>query len=523
MAISNLTSNSIPSTEVNTKFYNRQKYQIDIVFDNLQGNKFQLNLASLVTLDIEEDSRIWYKKASLVIRNPDNIFEQKITTSAAANQYYKFRNDGRDLVYVSIKAIQDDTIKDTGIKVDYDIWGMSYIFAVYDREEIPGDTSKQKQLKLYLWEFEQQILSETNVQWSTNELLPSTIVPAYATDEQKLILTGNAIKDLLNKSLSNYVSQAFDKEWDIGSSKLFFSTPSNYKAEDTLSYLLKKHVSAQIGSNSGADPCILSRTRFTSQWKLISYSNFFSKAIKSQTLNNGGGTATAGELQREIIRLSVQTGEEDQSFLFNLQQSPFSSNIANTNFVSNVTSYIKNINFVDMSTIDNTSSMVTSPCYSNDIKNKLFKVDFVNNNIENVKNYINTNYSSKLKLYSTPDTLITLNKNKINTHAINNVYSYSPDKISQLAEGRNFMLTAALFYNTAVSFTAPGSVNREAGTFISIEKGKGGIIDEFYNKLLGQWMVYNILHRFSESDYMNEVTALRVHANDNIDIKNNII
>ena len=62
------------------------------------------------------------------------------------------------------------------------------------------------------------------------------------------------------------------------------------------------------------------------------------------------------------------------------------------------------------------------------------------------------------------------------------------------------MLLAALYYNTSVSFTALGSPIRESGTFISIVKGKGGIIDEFFNKLLGQWFVYSVMHRFTENE-----------------------
>ena len=68
MLVSNLTVQNIPTSENNTKLYNGQKYQIDIIFDNLQGNKFQLNLASMVSLDIEEDSRTWYKRASFYLR-----------------------------------------------------------------------------------------------------------------------------------------------------------------------------------------------------------------------------------------------------------------------------------------------------------------------------------------------------------------------------------------------------------------------------------------------------------------------
>ena len=90
------TNKGVPATEANTKLYNNQKYQIDVVFDNLQGNTFLLNLASLVQLEIEEDSKNWYKKAALTINVPDNALEAKI--SASDSRYYKFRNDGRDII-----------------------------------------------------------------------------------------------------------------------------------------------------------------------------------------------------------------------------------------------------------------------------------------------------------------------------------------------------------------------------------------------------------------------------------------
>jgi len=175
-----------------------------------------------------------------------------------------------------------------------------------------------------------------------------------------------------------------------------------------------------------------------------------------------------------------------------------------------------------MSPLDSARDMIHSPCYSNDLKNKIFELDFSNNDIQNVKKFVNTNYANKLKINSNPDTLITLNKTKTDALALRNIYSYSTDKLSRFAEGRNFLLTSALYYNTSLSFTAFGSPIREAGTFISIETDVGSVRDEFFNKLFGQWMVYNVVHSFSEGDYTNNVTALRVHANDNIDIKSNI-
>lgn len=506
----------VPST-INTLKYNNQKYQLDIIFDNLQGNTFQLNVASLVSLDIDENTTDWYRRASLVISNPENIFEQKIVPNADKTQYYKFRNDGRDIIYIRFKIIDDTNINTTPANIDYNVWGMQYKFAIFDKEDIVGDTPARKTLKLYLWEYDQQLIAESTLQWSTNEALPSSIIPAYATDDQKMVKTGIAIKSLLTKALKHSESPTFATDWDTGSSKVFYSAPSNYTVDDSLDYLMKKHVSAQIGTDSGADPCIINRSRYDAVWSLDSFCSIFSKAI-----NKNQSSAYAGSLQREIITLSYPGGNDSGGFLFELPQSPFGTNDGKTNIYHPTTSSITNINFTDMSTIDSMQDMVTTPCYSNDIKNKLFKFEIKDNDITNVKGYIDRNYSNKMKISAKPDTLLTLNKTKTDTLAVKHVYSLSSDKVSRLAEGRNFMLMAALYYNTALNFTALGSPIRQSGTFISIEKGKGVTMDEFHNKLLGQWFVHSVTHHFTLGQYTNDITAFRVHANDNIDIRSNI-
>jgi hypothetical protein len=525
-----VTSTQTVATETNTKLYNNQKYQIDIVFSNLQGNSLKLNLASLVSLEIEEDSREWYKKATLVIKNPDNILESKPSADTPLNQYYKFRGDGRDIVFITIKPINDSVLKETDLSIDYDVWGMNYTFVIYDRKEIlTGTTTKQKHLRLSLWEYDYQIFAESNLDWSTNELLDSKIIPSQATDEEKLVPTGNALKSLIVTALQGHNnSPKFSKEWDIGSSKIFYSSFANNTVLLDIAYLLKKHVSSQVGSDGGADPAILSRTRFTQQWQLRSLSYLFSKAIDRQaqlpSKQLGQATVpTAGSLQREIITLVSQGGREEAEYIFRLPVSPFTSTTnKNTNYQDAVRSRMTNMQIVDMTALDSTYELITSPCYSNNFKNKVFEVDFENNAIENVKKYIDRNYTNKLKLLNEPQTLLALNKAKIQTKSLRNSYSFGPDRISRLAESRNMLLLASVFYNIGLYFNAPGSTIRQANTFISVDNGKGGVKDEFHNKLLGQWFVYNVIHRFTETDYTNTINAVRVHANDYIGIKDDI-
>jgi len=507
--------------ENNTKIYNNQKYEIDIIFSNRQDNIVKLNLTGLVSLEIEEDSREWYKKAVLTINNSRNVLEYRKTATTPANQYYKFRNDGRDLVYIEIKPIQDSSVKFSSLNIDYDVWGMKYLFVVYDKKEILiGDSPNQKHLRLYLWEYEYQIMSELNLNWSTNSLLPNKIIPSQATDEEKRVPTGSAIKSLITSSLSNYTTPVFAPDWDKGSSKIFFTSYANSTAKDTLNYLIKKHVSSQVGTDGGLDPGLLYRTRYNQVWCLRSFTNIFNKA----TVKSAANTSTAGELQREILTLASQGGanQNNDEALFSLPTSPFSSSIDNTNYRDPVRSVIKNLQFVDMAPLDSMKQICSTPCYSNNTKNKTFELDFADNEITKIKKYIASNYSQKLKIFSKPDTLLTLNKTKTEAKTINNVFSFASDKTSRLADSRNFILYSALFLNASINFDVPGSPIRQATSFISIEEANPTNRDEFKNKLLGQWFVYKVLHKFTEKDYTNNVTAVRVHANDSIGIKDDV-
>ena len=499
----------IKNTESNTYKSDNQKYQIDVIFDNLQGNSFALNLASLESLEIDQDSRNWYVNAALTIRNPKNAFEQKGTSTARLSDYYKFRNDGRDLVYIIIKPIIDSTIKESDLNLDYDIWGMAYTFAIYDREEIIGESADQKQLKLYLWEFDYQVLSETKSTWSTADML--TINAAYASDNEKLVYTGDAMQDLIKKTLKNFDTPVFSKYWDKGASKLFFTAPASYTANDALIYLYNKHV-----SSSTNDPAILNRTSYTRQWQLQSYSSIFNDATDQQ--------GNVGRLHRETFTLTTQTGLLESEYTFNIK-SPvlgYSSVYKFSNYQDTIRSVLRNVQITDMATFDSMKKMVTTPCYSNDIKNNNFQVDFKNTSIVNVKNFIQDHYSKKLSRF-VPDTLISLNKTKTDGLVVNNIYSYGSDPISRLSESRNKILMAALLLNTSMKFEAPGSLIREAGTFITVASATGGVSDEFSSKTTGQWFVYKAIHRFANTGYTNDITAVRVHANDDIGIKNDIV
>lgn len=521
--MNDVTSSKTPTQkEFNTKYYNNQKYEINIILSNSQGNDVRINIASLVSLEIEEDTRSWYKKAALVLNNPNNALEYRQSSSTPKNQYYKFRNDGRDIVYIEIKPVDDSILNKTALNIDYDVWGMRYKFVIYDKKEIlPTSNDAQKQLKLYLWEYDYQLMAEANLDWSTNELLPSNIIPSQATDEEKRVKTGLAIKSLIKAALKDSAVPKFADDWDVGASKIFYSSYAYNNAKDDLEYLLKKHVSAAGNVDNGNDLCALTRTRYNQIWSLRSFANIFSKAISK----GSGNVAQAGEFQREILTLVTRGGDDEKNseVLFTMPVVPSNSSTnKNTNYSDPTRSGITSIQYVDMAPIDNMDKVATSPCYSYNHLNKAFEVNFTVNEITAVKKFVDNNYTQKFKIFSKPDTLLTLNKVKTETKTVNNVFSYAPDKTSQLADSRNLMLMALIYLNSSINFEAPGSTIRQSTSFIAIQDGKKTPRDEFRNKLLGQWFVYRVIHKFTNDEYTNNITAVRIHANDNIDIKDNI-
>ena len=106
----------LPSTDNGSDiiYFNNQKYKAVISLFNPQLEEkspifFPLKTSSLITLLIEEDSRDWYVKGSVVLRNDGNQIERSIHEFEVQNNLrYKFRNDGRDLLLINIFPVNDD-------------------------------------------------------------------------------------------------------------------------------------------------------------------------------------------------------------------------------------------------------------------------------------------------------------------------------------------------------------------------------------------------------------------------------
>lgn len=509
--------NQYSSPVKNKVRYNNQDYELSVTLVNPQGSYFPINTAGIDSLVIEETVHHWFVKGSIVLKNSENVLERRPNEFFDENQNYKFRNDGRDLLLVSIKPVATDILVASD-PFPPEFWELNYTFVIYDAEDIvTGQTTRDKNIKLYFWEYDYQVFVETTLNWSTNDAL-YILSPelngksSELSDEQRKIPTGFAIQSLIRATLDERTGvQKFSEEWDPGASKIFYSPPTNTYAQEDLEYLLHRHVSSKKYGNIEGDMPFIYRDRYDKKWHLTSYSKYFAGAVINKK--------TAGPLQREQFLISTQSSVT--SIVPTLRKTP-QDPTGTLNLDLGILGSINNFQFVDMASVDNTFMFINTPCASNNIRGKQFEVDFQANNIQNIKNYLQENYVNAFAFNTKPKALLTLNKTKTDSRSIRQVYSYGATSLDRYPEARNTILGASLFLNECLSFTVRGSTFRTAGVFIGIDRKANQVDSVFDEKLLGQWYTTNVKHEFTPQGYNNTITAIKPFAARDIRIDDDV-
>lgn len=487
---------------------NDQDFEFMVALSNQIDPIAPINKTAITRLVFEENFYQWWTKGFLIFDNKHNAFERPKNDDTAEEFSYKFRNDGKDLIIFRMRPVLVNQPQDI---LPEETWNIEYVFSVYDIQDITdGVNADTKFKKLFFWEYDHQVLARNNVSWSTSQVDPAVgHKPAQATDEDRLVLTGDAIKSFLTAALP-HKAQTFSDVWDHGSSKIQYTVPADVKGNEVLAYLLKKHT-GEVNN----DPCFLSRTRFSKSWVLQSLSKIFSKAV------DGTGP---GEYQIEqffidsIAEMEGAFSQDGQNIIKN--PAPYKTPSLPKNKISlerNIQlrdySIIKSHEFVDMTAIDNMLSITNVPTYSNDIKDKQFNLDFEDNDVVAIKDFFKTNYTDKLKHAGcNPDPLFTLNKLKNDALELENIYSLGRSTTERLADSRNEILKSALMLNQCIVFRVKGMTFRTVGRFIGIDREIGATQNEFDSKLLGQWFVICVKHILVDEAYVNEITAVKVHS-----------
>lgn len=499
----------------NSYNFNNQDY--DFVF-RLYNDVNDLYLTNTIWEDLylEEDIFDWKIKGSVVIKSPYESFERESEEAISISKgeknkiIYKFRNDARDTLFISIKP-KIENFKNTNIDTKDSIWRLELEAVIYDVEELQNDDSKNKYKKLYFWEKTYQLMREKDCSFSTaivGENINKKNLDQLDNHERSL-QTGTAISELLNTDslFSAHAKLTKNKEtWDDGfeQSKIYYTNPVGYKFIDALDYLYRYHISS---SSNEYQPCIL---KFERAEKSLEPKQFSLKSLKSYFEKAGNQINNPKEYQIEHFFIY---GHSESKKGVPILKAPLNKDSFKTEFKADDFSNIREYKIVDMSGLFYSENLCNYRITSYNRFDGQFNEEVIQHNAEDsYKEFYKKNIKNNLITQNSEDRLpiSPFIKNGINTKTIN---SLRTDQYSRLADGKNIIIKHYLFSNLAINFSIKGSTHRQTGRFFAVSKTADNNTD-FDNKLEGQYFITNIIHHFNNASksYTNQLLGVKTQS-----------
>ncbi len=454
------------------------------------------NLVELaINHNITEDS---YLKGYATI----NVKRLGMSLFDPLNSEFIFRGDGKDEIDIEINPQYQKN------ELPEEIWFTDLKFCVYDVEDLPTDDGHYK--RIHFWHKPYFILKTHEAKFSTANYIENTNKPVYLlnnTDRQ--ISTGLAAKHILEEAeLAEYIDE---DNWDIGSSKTFYTSSPGTTTLDAIKRVLKNHT-----SETGEHPSIFYYNRGINKFQIIPLPDFFEKAGKDEP----------GEYQIEHFWINpADVGMDDlkpQPHLAPIIDDPetLDRDIKNQ--------YMSRINetdytLIDMSGNDSSIALTDRAVHSYDFGKKKFDMFIASNTIEAAKEYFTKTYTEKLFPGEKGAPLFILNKDKKESKVIHHQYFdvTTNSSTSLIAKGRNFLTNAAIFLNLGIEFKVPGSTHRHPGRFVAIEKNTD-TANKYDYKLLGQWFVTGTVFSWHRGEMINYITAVKTNTYEDLKFNEDI-
>jgi hypothetical protein len=494
-----------PTTQPNLVTIQDDTFYYSVFLVNSDKRVFILRPEAIKELVISDNITEYYSSGYIILDNKFDAIEQPSTVAQPNSDLningFLFRGDARDVLRIEIMPkLNQKPIGADSDETTKKLFSLSYEFIVYNIEEILGDEPGMKYKKLYFWDINREILLEKNVQFSTADYINTGNV-ANLDHFSRGISTGNAIKNLITKTFPK--TEGFTTEFDNfdpGSINIFFTSPSDYKAQDCLDYVLDLHVS---NKNNNYDPCFLKISRYPKKWSLTSLSDYFKKAYNQST-------DTGGDLFLEKFLLGG----------FNISNPGLQNYTVSINRSPNLALYLPkyatldNFSFLPSAGVDNQLNVNSRNVHSYNYSNKQFSIDIYDNDFETAKDIYFQNYVKPMKgsNKSIPVNNIIDNLFRVNRSNISNIFSTSYfSKQQRLSQGRNKFLTSSIFLNNSITFRVKGATYRQSGRFISIDRNDAIPDNDFNNKFLGIYMIVDVKHVFSQNIYYNDLICVKTY------------
>jgi hypothetical protein len=500
-------------------------YLFQVAFASLDRPVLQyVKPTAIKSLILTDNFNNIFHKGTIVVDNKSDFIER--ADPSKDDKPFLFKGEARDIIHIDIMPLLNgDNLSDMGDEARQSVFRMGFDFVIYNSEEIPGDKPSDKYRRLHFHDFYYQLLSEKNIQFTTANYLQTPDVTSL-DDTDRGIPSGLAIQGLLGEALPEadhypiYIS-SFDgtgapkaivpitpstignanaassnnKNWDVGGTNIFYSTPAEFKAMDSVKYILNRHVS---NVDSNFDQCFLRMERYPRAMSLKSLKQYFDQAVKG---------VESKELYLETLRIGGNDNDDAKDFsghTFTPTDGLYFARIGT----------IKAYSFDNLAGLYSQLELVANFVHSYDYGSKQFNIDISRNSLKESMLTYKANYVDQMLggasdgPYSNfaPGTIRSTNIN------INNNFSVvNTDANARLAYGRNRFLYAATITNSIISFRVKGSTHRQAGRFIGVDRDGAMATSELDDKLLGVYFILEVKHIFEGNNYWNDLHCIKTY------------
>jgi hypothetical protein len=508
------------SAEQNSDYsFNGQDYECTVRLYN-GINDVYLNNVSWDNLILEEDIFDWKIKGSIVVNTPYESLEkdseetQKAVQQDKKNIIYKFRNDGRDTLFISIKPKDVNMQGLPSYTFDDKKWLLEIEAVIFEVQDLPSSTITDKKKKLYFWEKAYQMMTEKDSDFSTSTVgknANKSNISQIDNSERTLVCT-EAIAELLRRDpdFEKYSKLTTNKdEWDAGSemNTMNYSSPVNAKFIDNLEYMLRYTTASDVYNN---EPCIF---KFERAEKSMQPKQFSLKPISKYFEKAGNDQNTPKEYQIEHFFLKEFSDTEKTPPLI---KAPLGAAESETEIKADEYNVIYNYRLVDLNGSDYAKNLTNYRVVSYNSSCGQFCEENKKHSAEQYKTFFKKTIRDNVLTKESNDRLVftPFIRDSLNTKTIVTV---AKEEVTRLADGRNKLLQYYLFSNLAINFSTRGLTIRQTGRFFGLSKQN--LNDKEYDhKLEGQYFVTNVIHYFDNRarNYTTDLIGVKTHTYEEI-------
>lgn len=496
----------------NTSTFDKFKYIIDNKYYIFRAILFNADSAvsftktSIKELVLSDNIFNFYIDGHIIIDNTEDAIERYVsgpTYEQLGDEFernfgFKVRGDGRDILYITIIPLlngEDEyDIADNKINRFY---GLNYYFVLSNETNLPSDEGKLK--KYDIIDLDYQLLKERKFFFTTSDLVKN-VDTTQVSDTLREAYTGDCIKHILTHTLEEQTAiktlpDGSTPEFEQGSYKLFFSSPSDMTAMENIEYLLNLHVSSDVSF----DFSLFKKDSFTGEFTLKSTAELFRNAyIKRGEFDAGGAEF--------LENFNITGSQNTENVSINDIKKP------NLTLELGDMSDVIEVNFFNVPAELYTSRVNTKIVHAYDFEKKQFILDCVDGNIEDVKNDFTVNYVNTLKGKNQKPYPSFINNNVKKTNkSFENIFCTYHHPLVLLGQGRNKALYNALLLNMGVEITVKGNLARSGGKFFSIDRRGQYIDNDFDNKFLGIYYTVNVEHMFKDNNFYDKIIAVKTY------------